>query len=154
MNRTIFLSALLVLASTAMLAVAADQAVEKPVVVDPMDLRTPVPDPEQGLTEKYDGKIVVFAGNLYGTGQDPSTKQRWYKLAVQVAREQSSPAAKPKMQTVVVNVYFAGTERNLPTRPAYYTVQGKGEIRVDGSLVIHDARTVSVHQKKSGTGRS
>lgn len=153
MNRATFLLAALVLASPAFLAVAADPVKGKPVVVDPMDLRTPVPDPEKELTEKYDGKIVMFSGDSHGTGQDASTKQRWYKLAVQAIQEQGSPAAKPKMQTVIVKVYFAANERRLPTQPANYTVQGTGEITVDGSLIIRNARTVSIGPKKPLTTR-
>jgi hypothetical protein len=153
MNRGTFILAALVLTSTALLAGAADQVKEKAVVVDPMDLRTPVPDPEKGLTEKYAGKAVVFSGNLHGAGQDASTKQRWYTLAVPAIQEQSSPLAKPKMQTVVVKVYFAGNERNLPTRPAYYTVEGVGEITVDGSLLIRNAKTLSVSPKKPAPSR-
>ena len=153
MNRVTFILAAFVLASTAYLAAAADQVKEKPVVVDPMDLRAPVPDPEKGLTEKYDGKAVVFSGNLHSGGQDASTKQRWYKLTVQAIQEQSSPTAKPKMQAVIVQVYFAGSERNLPTRPSYYTVEGIGEIAVDGSLIIRNARTVSVSPKKPASSR-
>jgi hypothetical protein len=153
MNRAIFMLAALVLASTAFLSQAADQVTERPVVVDPMDLRTPVPDPEKELTQKYDGKVVVFSGTLHSTGQDASTKQRWYKLGIPAILEQDGPAAKPKMQTVIVKVYFAGKERNLPTRPAYYTVEGTGEIMVDGALQIHNARTVSVSQKKPAPSR-
>jgi hypothetical protein len=154
MNRATFLLAALVLAATVLAAWAADQVAEKPVVVDPMDLRTPVPDPEKELTLKYDGKIVVFSGTLHSTGQDASTKQRWYKLAIPAILEQSGPAAKPKMQTVIVKVYFAGKERSLPTRPAaYYTVEGAGEIMVDGALQIRNARTVSVSDKKPAPSR-
>src|SRR6266404_1192559 len=148
MNNIAFVLAVLVLASTAVLSEAADQGQVKPVVVDRMDLRVPIPDPEKELTEKYDGKAVVFSGNLHGTGQDGSTKQRWYKLAVQAIQEQGSPTAKPKMQTVIVKVYFAGTERRLPTQAATYTVQGTGEITVDGSLIIRNAQTVSISPKK------
>jgi hypothetical protein len=153
MNRIAFVLAVLVLASTAFLAGAAEQAKEKPVVVDPMDLRAPVPDPEKELTQKYDGKAVIFSGNLHGTGQDATAKQRGYKLAVQAIKEQGSPTAKPKMQTVIVTVYFAGNERRLPAQPAYYTVQGTGEITVDGSLIIRNARTVSISPKKPATNR-
>src|SRR5260370_41358578 len=127
MNGITLIVAVFVLASTACLATAADQVKEKPVVVDPMDLRAPVPDPEKGLTEKYDGKAVVFSGNLHGAGQDASTKQRWYKLTVQAIQEQSSPTAKPKMQAEIVQGYFAGRESKLPTRPSYYTSEGIGE---------------------------
>src|SRR5438552_575391 len=141
MNRATFLLAALVLACGACVAAAADAVQEKPVVVDPMDLRRPVPDPEQGLTEKYDGKTVVFSGTLHTAGQDASTKQRWYNLADQAILEQSSPTAKPKMQTIVVKVFFANNERRLPAKSAYTTVEGKGEITVDGALIIRDART-------------
>ena len=153
MNRAIFFLAALVLASTALLADAADQTKQKPVVVDPMDLRTPVPDPELGLTEKYDGKTVVFTGDFQSGGQDASTKVRWYTLAVPVIQERSSPTAKAKMQTVVVKVYFAGSERRLPTRPASYTVEGTGQIAVDGALIIHNAKTIAVNAVKPANGR-
>jgi hypothetical protein len=153
MNRITSMLAVLVLAATAFSAAAAEPVKEKPVVVDAMDLRAPVPDPEKGLTEKYDGKVVVFSGNLHSAGQDASTKQRWYRLTVQAIQEQSSPTAKPKMQAVIVKVHFAGSERNLPTRPSYYTVEGVGEIAVDGSLTIHNARTVSVSPKKPASSR-
>jgi hypothetical protein len=153
MNRVNLILAVFVLAFATFMAGAADQPSEKPVVVDPIDLRTPVPDPEKELTEKYDSKTVVFAGSLHSAGRDASSNQRWFKLAVQAIQEQSKPTAKPKMQTVVVKVYFAANERRLPTQQAYYTVQGMGEITVDGSLIIHNARTVSVAQKKPATVR-
>ena len=147
MNRVTFLLAALVFAATGFLAGAAEKAKDKPIVVDPLDLRTPVPDPEKELTEKYDGKAVVFSGNLHTTGRDASSNHRWYTLAVQAIEEQSKPAAKPRMQTVTVKVYFAPQERRLPTRPTSYTVQGIGEITVEGALVIHNARIVSVGPK-------
>jgi hypothetical protein len=153
MNRAAFIVTALLLASTAWLAEAADRVHEKPVVVDPMDLRTPVPDPEKQLTEKYDGRSVAFTGNLHSAGQDASTKERWYTLAVQAVQEQSSPTAKPKMQTVVVKVYFAANERRLPTRSANYTVQGTGEMTVDGSLIIRNAQTMSLSPTKPASGR-
>ena len=148
MNRTAFILLVLMLLPNALLVRAADRTEDKPVVVDPIDLRAPVPDPEKELTEKYDGKVVVFSGNLHSAGRDASTNQPWYKLAVQTVQEQTNPKAKPKMQTVVVKVFFAGNERRLPTRPAYYTVQGSGEITIDGSLIVHNARTVSIGPKK------
>jgi hypothetical protein len=114
-----------------------------------LDLRTPVPDPEQGLTEKYEGKEVVFTGNLHSAGRDAGTNQAWYKLAVQAIQEQSKPSAKPKMQTLLVTVHFAAKERRLPTRQASYTVQGTGTITVDGSLIIRNARTVSIGPKQT-----
>lgn len=148
MNRIRVLLSVLLLAWAPALTGAADLIREQPVVVDPTDLRTPVPDPEKELTEKYDGKVVVFTGALHGTGRDADTNRRWYKLAVQTREEQGKPPAKPKLQTVTVKVYFVGHERRLPTRAAYYTVQGTGEISVDGSLVIRAAKTVSVSAKK------
>jgi hypothetical protein len=148
MNRVAFILLGLMLLPGAFPVRAADRADDKPVVVDPMDLRAPVPDPEKELTEKYDGKIVVFSGNLHSAGRDASTNQPWYKLAVQTVQEQTNPKAKPKMQTVIVKIFFAGNERRLPARQAYYTVQGRGEITVDGSLVIRNARTVSIGPKR------
>ena len=148
MNRAAFMVLGLVLLSSILPARAADRANDKPVVVDPADLRTPVPDPEKELTEKYDGKTVVFSGNLHSAGRDAGTNQPWYKLAVQTPQEQTSPRAKPKTQTVIVKVFFAGKERRLPTRPAYYTVEGTGEIMADGSLIIRNARTISIGPKK------
>jgi hypothetical protein len=152
MNRAAFLVLALMLLSNAFPAWAADRANDKPVVVDPADLRTPVPDPEKELTEKYDSKLVLFSGNLHSAGRDAGTNQPWYKLAVQAMQEQTDPKAKPKTQTVVVKIFFAGNERRLPTRPAYYTVQGRGEITADGSLIIRNARTVSIAHKKSAGG--
>src|SRR5262249_39622626 len=148
-----FLLAMFLLASIPCLAGAAEEPKEKPVVVDPQDLRTPVPDPELGLTDKYDGRQVVFTGTLQATGQDTGTKQRWYQLAIPAVQFQSSPWAKPKTQTVVVTVYFAPGERRLPARTASYTVQGTGEITVDGALVIRAARTVSVGPQKAAGSR-
>ena len=149
MNRVAFLLAALVFVATGFLARAAEKATDKPVVVDPMDLRTPVPDPEKELTEKYDGKTVVFSGKLHSSGRDANSKERWYQLAVQAIQEQSKPAAKPKMQTVIVKVYLAPRERRSPTRPGSYTVQGTGEITVTGSLIIRNARIVSSSPKRT-----
>lgn len=149
MNRVSFVLAALVFVATGYLAQAAEKTTDRPVVVDPLDLRTPVPDPEKELSDKYDGKIVVFSGNLNSSGRDANSNERWYNLAVQVIQEQSKPAAKPKLQTVVVKVYMAPQERRLPTRPASYTVQGTGEITVQGSLIIRNARIVSIGPKKS-----
>src|SRR5690348_771696 len=117
MNRAAFMVLVLVLLAGIFPARAADRSNEKPVVVDPADLRMPVPDPEKELTEKYDGKLVIFSGNLHSAGREASTMQPWYKLAVQTPHEQTNPRAKPKTQTVIVKVFFAGTERRLPTRP-------------------------------------
>jgi hypothetical protein len=151
MNRVAFILAALVFMAPCVLAGEAESAKDKPVKVDAMDLRTPVPDPEKELTEKYDGRTVVFSGNLHSNGRDASSNQRWYNLAVQVIQEQSKPAAKPKLQLVTVNVYFAPQERRLPTRPASYTVQGTGEITVNGSLIIHHAKIVSVSPGKTAS---
>jgi hypothetical protein len=148
MNRAALILLSLILLWNIFPARAADRTTDKPVVVDPGDLRTPVPDPEKELTEKYDGKMVIFSGNVHSTGREGSTNEPWYKLAVQTTQEQTSPKAKPKTQTVIVKIFFAGHERRLPTRPAYYTVQGRGEITADGSLIIRNGRTVSLGPKK------
>ena len=49
---------------------------ENPVLVDPLDLRTPIPEPEAGLTEKYDGKLVRYTGQVTASGQDARKSPR------------------------------------------------------------------------------
>ena len=132
---------------------AADAA-DKPVVVDPLDLRQPVPNPEAGLTEKYDGKSVRFTGQLQGSGQDAKTKAAWYNLQVEVPKvatkaktdAKAKKAAKEAKDVVTVKVYFQKPDQRLrasATRPSL-TVVGKGEITTDGSLIIRNAEVVNL----------
>jgi hypothetical protein len=122
----------------------------KPVIVDPLDLRQPVPDPEKGLTEKYDGKTVRHVGELTRWGQDNQTKTYWYELQTVIAKPKpvgqakQDPKAKPDI--VTVKVYFADDEKQLRAKNARFKVkvEGKGEITADGSLVIQKARLVDM----------
>src|SRR5262249_40989804 len=145
MKRAIFLLAALLLACPALGAEdpsGGTAAQDKPVVVDPLDLRQPVPDPEAGLTQKYDNKSVQFTGVLRTSGTDAS-KKKWYEFQTDVplpgntARETRN--AKAMIERVAVRVYFQRSDR-LPGPQRMrlpLTVEGTGEILVDGTLVIH-----------------
>jgi hypothetical protein len=114
----------------------------KAVVVDPMDLRQPVPSPERELAEKYDGKTVRFTGTLQNVGQESKSKTYWYELAVDTARPKGKAAAKKDAsEVVVVKVYFQTDEkrlRSLKTKPTL-TVEGTASILSDGRMVISHA---------------
>jgi hypothetical protein len=154
MNRACWILGALVLASPAVMA-ADDKAAaterEKAAVVDPLDLRKPIPDPEAGLTEKYDGKLVRFTGQVAASGQDSKTNTHWYDLQTTIVHRAGvvngkKPAAAQKAQptvkeVVVVRAYFA-TAQKLRVQPAGdpVLVEGRGEISlVDGTLSIRKA---------------
>src|SRR5258708_30607675 len=87
MNRACWIMGALLLASPALLGAddkGAFGAREKPVKVDPLDLRKPIPDPGAGLTEKYDGKLVRFTGHVKASGKDARTKTYWYDLQTEI----------------------------------------------------------------------
>jgi len=128
----------------------------KPVVVDPLDLRAPIPDPGAGLTEKYDSKLVRFTGRVKASGQDARTKTYWYDLQHEIVHpagvtnpKDAAPASKlakgakkTVQEVVVVRVYFRTAQANLRPQPAGdpVTVEGRGEISpADGSLAIRNA---------------
>jgi hypothetical protein len=117
----------------------------KPVVVDPLDLRLPVANPEAELTQKYDSKLVRFTGVLAASGLDASQK-RWHDFQADVpeplAAEKPPKGAAVKRKTVTVRVYFQTDDPRLrtPRRRGPLTVEGTGEITVDGTLVIHGGR--------------
>jgi hypothetical protein len=129
------------------------------VVVDPTDLRQPVADPEQGLTEKYDGKVVRFTGVARRVTQDKKTKKYGYEVhfdIVQAAPRGKKPAA-GKKETIVVPVTFLKDETQLRkqlqgARPVFprVVVQGRGSVMVDGTLVISDAVLVGGNPLFSG----
>jgi hypothetical protein len=128
------------------------------VVVDPMDLRQPVPDPEKELTEKYDGQTVRFSGRLHNWGQYPRQKNYWYELQVQITDPKLAQAAQKdpkarkaleaKKEIVNVKVFFKEDEKQLRTKKEQFdlVVEGKGEITVDGSLVIRNAEIVKLKE--------
>jgi hypothetical protein len=119
------------------------------VVVDPNDLRPPVPDPEQGLTDKYDGKLVRFTGALRRGTLDKKTKKPTYELQYDFVRLSAVKGKPPKAvrdASIVVPVTFRQDDKQLRARRpgSVITVEGRGHITVDGSLVITDAALAPV----------
>jgi hypothetical protein len=157
MTRACWIVGVLALAGSAL--VAADKkdpsgAKQQPVVVDPLDLRMPIPEPGAGLTEKYDGKLVRFAGRVKTSGQDAKTKTYWYDLQVEIVHppnpvspKKQAPASGSgkknqgtQKEIVVVRAYFDTAQPGLQKAGNEATVQGRGEISlVDGSLSIRQA---------------
>jgi hypothetical protein len=155
MKRSAFLLLALVLAGSAL--VASDQfagAAPEPkayVVVDPMDLRKPVPDPEQGLTQKYDDKLVRFTGVLGRVTQSKKTKKYSYELHYNIVAKVPAKGKKlPTLQkeTIVVPVSFQTDPKQLHTsKPGLpLTVQGRGSVTTDGTLIISNAVIVPPQQ--------
>lgn len=145
---------LLVGIALAVPAFAADKAAPKPtyVLVDPADLRMPVPDPEQGLTEKYDGKVVRFTAVVRRSTLDKKTKKYHYELHYDITHKtpaKGDKRAATTKETIVVPVTFAKEEKELQKelekRPrgkdseVTITVEGKGSVLTDGTLLISDA---------------
>jgi hypothetical protein len=130
---------------------AEDTKKAPPVIVDPAELVQPVPDPGLGLSDKYDGKIVRFTGQLRSLTIDKKTKLYQGEMIYEIVHR-----AKVKGKQVVVGkdvvtvaVTFEGSEKALLAKferqqllkaPLLeLTVQGKGTITTDGSLIITDA---------------
>jgi len=119
------------------------------VVVDPLDLRQPVPDPEAGLTQKYDGKVLRYTGLPIRWGEEPGSP-RWYDLQTEITPPPSPEAKGKKSQnappeTVTVRVSFQGQEdRRLRPQPprVNLTVEGIGAVLADGTLLIQGAKIV------------
>lgn len=121
-------------------------AKDKPVVVEPLDLRQPVPDPQAELYQKYDGKTVRFTGVLHSWGT--AAKIRWFEFQTEVPQAAPTPGnkgAKAKTERVAVRVYFQQDDKRLRPQPSRVplTVEGTGEVLVDGALVIRGARIVT-----------
>jgi hypothetical protein len=115
------------------------EAKAKAVVVDPVDLKPPLEDPEAALSEKYDGKPVRFTGVVTNKVRDPKTKAIWYELSASV------PGGKKK-ETVQVKVVLAEPDARLQR------AQGKPTVTVEGQagivpgthpLVISGAKVVA-----------
>src|SRR5262245_48831830 len=84
------------------------------VPVDPLDPRQPVPDPEQGLTEKYDGKMVRFTGTVQRASQDKRTKKIWYELHHEIVTKgpsQNGQSSVKNKETIIVAVNFLNDEK-------------------------------------------
>src|SRR5262245_2752593 len=171
MKRACLIVGALVLASfvpSAADETTAAEARQKAVVVDPLDLRKPIPDPGAGLTEKYDGKLVRFAGRVKTSGQDVRTKTYWYDLQTEIVhptgvatgKKGATPQGLAKgrqgkvQEVVVVRVYFQTAQNGLRPQPAgnAVTVEGRGEIGlVDGSLSIRKATVLDPKFPQLGT---
>jgi hypothetical protein len=149
------LSALLVVCNFA-LAADAPRKVALPeyvVVVDPMDLRQPVADPERELSQKYNEQTVRYTGELHHVGHDSKNKTYWYDFQTviqppkQQAKSKKTTNAKPEI--VTVTVYFQNDEKRLRNASARITatILGRGEISTDGRLIIRQARVQTLEEK-------
>jgi hypothetical protein len=131
------------LAGPALVAAPPDDA----VVVDPLDLRKPVPDPEDGLTGKYDGKTVRFTGALARVTADKKTKKPVAELNYDIVDQRPARGKGPRLvskETVIVAVHFQDDGKALRGRKpgTVLTVEGQGSVMVDGTLVISGAVVV------------
>jgi hypothetical protein len=139
-------------------------APENPVPVDPLDLRTPIPEPEAGLTEKYDSKLVRFTGQVSASGQDARAKAYWYDLQTMLTYKAGVVAGtkgtagkgtqRTVTQVVVVRAYFQSAQTNLRAgTPGNVTVEGRGEISIlDGSLTIRNATVLDLNFARPAPG--
>jgi hypothetical protein len=128
------------------------------VVVDPTDFRQPVPDPEQGLSDKYDGKTVRFSGVARRFSVDKRTRNVSYEVQYDILQPvpvapgtKPLPGKKPAMrvaETIVVAVSFRTEPKNLQKdikgskTGVPLTVEGTGHVQTDGTLTITDAVVV------------
>jgi hypothetical protein len=127
---------------------ASNDTQKQVVVVDPMDLVPPVPDPELGLFQKYDGQVVVFTGAEHKSSVDKKTKKHSVELVYEIVHQVNVKGKKPVVtgkDTVVVTVNFLkGTKGAQGIKPGtVLTVEGVGSIGTDGSLTINDAVIVT-----------
>jgi hypothetical protein len=126
---------------------AADLQPTTYVVVDPNEFRQPVPDPQAGLSQKYDGKVVRFNGVVRDVGQNKKTKLYSYTMTYDIVTQvRKGKTTQVNRETIVVSVHFQKDEKQL--RQALraqkksgvpLTVQGTGAVGTDGSLSISSA---------------
>jgi hypothetical protein len=122
-----------------------------PVVVDPMDFRQPIPDPEQGLFEKYDGKLVIFSGVVARSTIDKKAAKHRAELHFHIVKKFKVKGQEvTETEKIAVGVTFRNEETTLQQLfekeqrargpGVHLTVQGIGHIMLpDGSLSITDA---------------
>jgi hypothetical protein len=121
------------------------------VVVDPTDLRQPVPDPELGLTDKYDGKVVRFSGVVRSSTLDKKANEHHSELHYDivdhvkikgkdtvVGKESIVVAVTFQTEEKALHLLFA-KEQRLKGPGIRLTVQGKASVMVDGTLAITEA---------------
>jgi hypothetical protein len=143
--------ALLYLAPAAPDLRAADEAKPAPVVVDPGDFRQPIPDPEQGLFNKYDSKPVIFSGVVGRSNVNKKANTHNAELHFDIVKR-TKVKGKETVETekIIVAVTFLSPELTLQQLVekeqrtkgpgVHVTVQGVGHIStVDGSLTITEA---------------
>jgi hypothetical protein len=167
-KRTAFLLIGLSLTCLALVALAQPTTAAPPgpkvVVVDPNDLRQPVPDPELGLSQKYN-TTVQFSGKVTGWSQDKVSKKFVYSMVYEIVHKAPAKGKGKKgfvvvaKETINVAVTFKNDEQQLrfvsrpalgkgrpvktPRKPGYdLAVQGTGNVQTDGTLVITDASVV------------
>jgi hypothetical protein len=128
-----------------------DPATPVPVVVDPLDFRQPIPDPEQGLFEKYDGKPVIFSGVVARSTIDKKAAQHRAELHFHIVKRVKVMGKETtETEKIAVAVTFRNVETTLQQLfekeqrakgpGVHLTVQGVGHILLpDGSLTITDA---------------
>jgi hypothetical protein len=153
MKRRAFLLIALLVAGAALVA-ADPQAGAAPrptdyVLVDPLDLRQPVPDQGE-LSRKYDGQVVRFTGVVSRSSLDNKTKRSSAEMRYDIVHKVTGKDKKSVVvgkESIVVAVYFLNNEKQLQGRKPGYplTVQGQGSIMADGTLAIGEA--VIVPQK-------
>lgn len=157
MVRAAFSMVALVLVATG--ALAADRKANRPeldaqgnpiVIVDPMDLRQPVPNPEAELTQKYNNHTVRYTGRLVAIKQDQKSKIVTYQVQSEVRQpkqpSKNAKAAQPKPAIVTVVVFPQQDNQRLHNARITFdlTVQGKGEVMTDGTLWIRNAQIKSI----------
>jgi len=135
------------------------------VLVDPTEFRQPIPDPELGLTDKYDGKQVRFTGAVTKVSVDKKTKKHHYELQyviVQQMRVKGKEVVVGK-EAITVPVTLLNDDKSFQLQVEKLlgakqpgptvTVEGLGSIMVDGSLVITNAVLIAPDRKRPFEGR-
>jgi hypothetical protein len=136
--------------------VAGDTPKVAAVVVDPTDFRQPIPDPELGLTDKYDGKVVRFSGVVRKSAIDKKANEHAAELQFDIVDRLKVKGKDTVVgkETIVISVTFLNPELALQQLfekeqrakgpGVHVTVQGKGSILLpEGTLVITDAVIVN-----------
>lgn len=129
------------------------------MIVDPLDFRKPIPDPEEGIIPKYDEKAVSFSGLLVNRGRDTKPQRYWYEFQAEIPQPVPPASAGPRKkpvklgpdnakETLTVRFYMDQEDARLRASSVgqvEVTVEGRGQIVLGVlSLVINDARVVAV----------
>jgi hypothetical protein len=126
---------------------------ENIVLVDAMDLRQPVADPEKELSLKYDGQTVRYTGQLHHVAHDSKSKTTSYDFQTVIQppkkKDKNQKGTNAKPEIVTVTVYFQNDEPRLrnPNSQITATIVGRGEITTQGNLLIRKARLTDVEER-------